>query len=90
MRRTRARAAPRKAQAFERADATRQAARLEPRVGVLDFRDRFCADGFCPAVVGNVLVYRDHHHVSDTYMRTLAPAFGDRLGAALRADGLDW
>ncbi|WP_345153019.1 acyltransferase family protein [Arthrobacter ginkgonis] len=76
--------------AFERADATRQAARLEPRVDVLDFRDRFCADGFCPAVVGNVLVYRDHHHVTDTYMRTLAPAFGDRLGAALRADGLDW
>jgi len=76
--------------AFERGDATRQAAGLEPRVDVLDFRDRFCAEGFCPAVVGNVLVYRDHHHVTDTYMRTLAPAFGDRLAAALRSDGLAW
>ncbi|GER23040.1 acyltransferase [Zafaria cholistanensis] len=76
--------------AFERADATRRAAGLEPRVEVLDFRDRFCSDGFCPAVVGNVLVYRDHHHVTDTYMRTLAPEFADRLGSALRADGLDW
>jgi hypothetical protein len=41
-------------------------------------------------VVGNVLVYRDHHHVTDTYMRTVEPAFGDRLAAALRADGLHW
>jgi hypothetical protein len=76
--------------AFERGDATRKASELEPRVGVLDFRDRFCSDGFCPAVVGNVLVYRDHHHVTDTYMRTVEPAFGDRLAAALRADGLHW
>ncbi|MGL3807482.1 acyltransferase family protein [Paeniglutamicibacter sp. R2-26] len=74
--------------AFEPDDFTREAAALEPRVGVLDLSDQFCLDGFCPVVIGNVLVYRDKHHVSDTYMRTLAPVFGARLGEKLRADGL--
>ena len=50
---------------------------------MLDFSDYFCVDGTCPAVVGNVLVYRDKHHISDTYMRTLAPIFGERIEAAL-------
>ncbi len=76
------------AKAFEANDTTRAAAAREPRVDVLDFSAQFCADGFCPAVIGNVLVYRDKHHVSDTYMRTLAPVFDARLGALLRADGL--
>ncbi len=75
--------------AFEPNDFTLAAAKREPRVGVLDFSDQFCVGGFCPAVIGNVLVYRDKHHVSDTYMRTLAPVFGARLEAMLRADGLD-
>ena len=76
------------AKAFEANDSTRAAAAREPRVDVLDFSDQFCAEGFCPAVIGNVLLYRDKHHVSDTYMRTLAPVFDARLGAVLRADGL--
>ncbi|MFJ6415213.1 acyltransferase family protein [Paeniglutamicibacter sp. NPDC091659] len=75
--------------AFEPNDFTLAAAKREPRVGVLDFSDQFCVGGFCPAVIGNVLVYRDKHHISDTYMRTLAPVFGARLEAKLRADGLD-
>jgi hypothetical protein len=74
--------------AFEANDTTRAAAAREPRVDVLDFSDQFCAEGFCPAVIGNVLVYRDKHHVSDTYIRTLAPVFDARLGGLLRADGL--
>jgi peptidoglycan/LPS O-acetylase OafA/YrhL len=74
--------------AFEANDYTLAAAKREPRTEVLDFSEQFCSDGFCPAVIGNVLVYRDKHHVSDTYMRTLAPVFGDRLEALLRADGL--
>lgn len=62
---------------------TREAAAREPRVQVLDFSDQFCIAQRCPAVIGNVLVYRDKHHISDTYMRTLAPVFGQRLEAAL-------
>ena len=73
---------------FEPGDLTAEAARLEPRAGVLDFTDQFCAEGFCPAVIGNVLVYRDKHHVSDTYMGTLAPVFEQRLVKLMRSDGL--
>jgi len=34
------------------------------------------------AVVGNVLVYRDEHHITATYSRTMAPVF---LEPTLRA-----
>ncbi|PRB70151.1 acyltransferase family protein [Arthrobacter sp. MYb213] len=72
-----------KSAAFESGDVTKQAAKLEPRVKVLDFSDQFCIDGRCPSVIGNVLVYRDKHHISDTYMRTLATVFGERLESAM-------
>lgn len=71
--------------AFESGDVTKEAAKREPDVEVLDFSDQFCLHGTCPAVVGNVLVYRDKHHISDSYMRTLGPVFGQRLEAALES-----
>ncbi|HXD28563.1 MAG TPA: acyltransferase family protein [Arthrobacter sp.] len=77
-----------RSKAFEDDDWISAGQRLEPRVGLLDFSDRFCTAEFCPAVVGNVLVYRDAHHISDTYMSTLVPAFGHRLAEALRVDGV--
>lgn len=60
----------------------------EPRVELLDFTDQFCTKKLCPAVVGNVLVYRDQNHISDTYMATIAAEFERQLTAALRQDGL--
>ncbi|MDR4534969.1 acyltransferase family protein [Glutamicibacter sp. PS] len=72
--------------ALEPADATKRAAELEPRVQVQDFTDEFCTENTCPAVVGNVLVYRDKHHISDTYMRTLAPEFAKRLEPVISGD----
>ncbi|MGY1520675.1 acyltransferase family protein [Luteimonas sp. A482] len=57
---------------------------------LLDFTDMFCRDGRCPPVIGNVFVYRDSHHVTASYMRTLAPVLAQRLGVplpALRAPG---
>lgn len=50
---------------------------------LVDFTDLFCRDGRCPPVIGNVFVYRDSHHITASYMRTLAPALGQRLGVAL-------
>lgn len=46
---------------------------------LVDLTDRFCVDGNCPPVVGNVLVYRDSHHLTATYSRLLAPDLRDRL-----------
>lgn len=76
------------AKGFESNDYVSAAAALEPRVDVLNFNDQFCVVGTCPAVIGNVLVYRDKHHISDTYMHTLAPVFADRLMSVLGKDGL--
>lgn len=42
-------------------------------VGVVEPARWLCHDGSCPAVVGNILVYRDENHVSDTVMSWLRP-----------------
>lgn len=51
------------------------AAAKDPRVGVLDFTAILCPRDVCPVVIGNVLVYRDKHHLTATFSRTMAGAF---------------
>lgn len=48
---------------------------------LIDLRDAFCIAGLCPSMIGGALVYRDHHHVTATYARTLAPRFERELAA---------
>lgn len=45
----------------------------------VDVWEKFCTEQECPVVVGNVLVYRDHNHVSATYVKTLTPFLQDQL-----------
>ena len=33
-----------------------------------------CSDTYCPAVVGNILLWHDFHHLSATFVRSLVPA----------------
>jgi peptidoglycan/LPS O-acetylase OafA/YrhL len=54
---------------------------LPDNVVPLDFTHLFCQDGECPAVIGNVLVYRDSNHMSATYARTATTALRDALKA---------
>ena len=42
-------------------------------VSLLDMTPALCRDGRCPAVVGNILVYRDGQHFSDLFATLLAP-----------------
>lgn len=60
-------------------DALELAGHAVQGVEVVDLSSYFCRDGRCPAVIGNVLVYRDNH-LTNTYAKTLAPALADRLG----------
>jgi peptidoglycan/LPS O-acetylase OafA/YrhL len=55
----------------------------------LDLTDVICGPEVCDAVVGNVLVYRDDDHLTNTYVRTLTPAVGSllRSGAPWLFDG---
>lgn len=73
---------------------TRRSDVLAPRNPTLDFVKRFpvlkpldmsdavCRKDICRAVEGNVLLYHDAHHISKTYMRTMAPELGRQIGAA--------
>ena len=49
-------------------------------VGLIDLTDHVCTPDVCPAVVGNIIAYHDHSHLSASFATTLAPA----LDAALR------
>ena len=49
---------------------------------LIDMSDFICARGVCPAVVGNVYVYKDDNHLSRTYAETMIPMFEQRLLAA--------
>lgn len=48
-----------------------------------DLTDYFCNETTCPPVIGNVIVYRDTHHITATYAKTLAPALKGPLEEAL-------
>jgi peptidoglycan/LPS O-acetylase OafA/YrhL len=56
------------------------AARQVSGVSLLDPTSLFCPeDGTCPAVIGNVLVYRDGTHLTATYTRTMTDWFDRQL-----------
>ena len=62
------------------------ARRLAPafdRVRLLEMTRYFCPGERCPAVIGNLVVYRDDNHVSRAYMRTLAPMLEGELRRAV-------
>ena len=43
------------------------------KVELLDFSQNFCDGRVCPVVLGGVLVYRDIHHITSTFAKTLSP-----------------
>lgn len=52
-------------------DYQAEAAEESKHVTFVDTSDWFCTDDICPAVVGNVMVYRDSEHITATYAATL-------------------
>lgn len=62
-------------------DREREALAIAEELGVraVDTTGWFCADGTCPAVVGNMIAYRDSHHFSVTYAEFLAPVLATEL-----------
>jgi hypothetical protein len=44
-----------------------------------------CVEDQCPVIVGNLLVYRDEHHLSNTIVEWLTPAVSEILGPVLDA-----
>ncbi|GAA4357570.1 acyltransferase family protein [Angustibacter luteus] len=77
--------------AFARAGHTHLDAELlraevaaSPRVSTLDLTDLVCPTASCPVVTQQgVVLYRDHHHLTASFSKSLAPAVGQRLAQAL-------
>lgn len=70
-------------EALPEADQTVLASRDHPDVTVIDVSPSLCADGICPAVIHNVLVYRDSNHLTATYSRSLHGQLADQLAPLL-------
>jgi peptidoglycan/LPS O-acetylase OafA/YrhL len=69
-------------------DVSRQAAAeaaAERGVPVLDFTDYLCTADWCPPIIGDTLVYRDSHHLTEAFSAELAGVLGDRLRLLLAA-----
>lgn len=58
-------------------------AELAPRVTVADFTDLFCTADVCKPVIGNVLAYKDRHHITDTYAVSMVPELTAQVKRAL-------
>ncbi|WP_346739539.1 acyltransferase family protein [Gordonia alkanivorans] len=73
-----------RAVALAEPDPLLAAASLVPGVRVLDMTDSFCEGDRCPAVIGDVIVYRDTAgHMTATYSQTLSPQLVEAVRDAL-------
>lgn len=50
-----------------------------PGVTVIDMTPKICPDGYCRAVIGDVIVFRDDTHITATIAESLWPAVAEKL-----------
>lgn len=55
------------------------AAQKVPAVDVIDLTDAICDEATCPPVIGDMLVYRQGSHLTNTYARSVEPILAARL-----------
>jgi peptidoglycan/LPS O-acetylase OafA/YrhL len=57
-----------------------QGAAAATGAGLIDLTDQICpGTGNCPAVINNIIVWRDAHHLTATFSVTLGPAIDEQL-----------
>ena len=64
-----------------------EAASVFPMMRGLSFDNFFCPNNTCSPVIGNVVVYRDKHHLTKGYALSLAPALEEKFVEAALQDG---
>ncbi|MCC8927716.1 acyltransferase [Rhodococcus sp. I2R] len=72
----------RRSDALDAVNPTLAASFRQPAVLPLDLTNALCDTAVCRVIEGNVLIYRDEHHLTATYMRTMAPELGRQIAAA--------
>ena len=65
------------------ADVQKEAAKQVPGVHVIDPLDFICPKSDCAPVIGGVLIYRQGSHLTNTYVRSLAPWLTEQLARYL-------
>jgi len=72
------------AYAYQDPDLLARAAERIPGAVVIPTRQYYCHGDFCPATIGNVIVYRDTAaHVTASYARTVSPYLVEAIERAL-------
>jgi peptidoglycan/LPS O-acetylase OafA/YrhL len=59
------------------------AAAVVPEVVVVDLSNLLCRPDVCPVVIGNILVYRQSHHVTETFVRAVSSLFEEAMLEAI-------
>lgn len=73
--------ATKRSKAFKQ-DSIMLAMQMQPDVVLLDLSERICGADLCQPVKGQILIWRDRHHLTATYARTLSGEFRDILTMA--------
>ncbi|WP_347040062.1 acyltransferase family protein [Glutamicibacter halophytocola] len=60
----------------------------DPNIVQIDMNDQLCEDDRCYTVVGGILAYWDHSHLSATYAQSLSGTLGSRMEKALKSEQL--
>ena len=68
------------------ADAVQQLA--NPRISVVNMNDYFCSKDTCHSVIGGVMAYFDHSHLSETFAQTLTDPLESRLRETIKDSNL--
>ncbi|MEQ9337803.1 MAG: acyltransferase family protein [Miltoncostaeaceae bacterium] len=74
-----------KSRGYQHRQVNVRAARAVRGARLIDPSGVLCPGRLCPAVIGNVLVYRNSDHITATYIDTLTPWFAKRLPRRLPA-----
>ncbi|MGC5256927.1 acyltransferase family protein [Gordonia sp. DT218] len=74
--------ATRRAAALAPEDPAKALSATRPMFHALDLSNGVCDPELCPAIVGNVVVYKDWHHLSATFVRSLTDELGRQMAAA--------
>lgn len=61
--------------ALARVNPAIAASRGLDNVHLMDLTDALCMTDICPAVIGNVMVYHDMHHMTSVFVQSLIPEF---------------
>lgn len=56
---------------------------IPDHVSFADMSDYFCTDDVCPPTMGNVMIYRDKHHLTTLYSKTLSSGLKEHVLDAL-------